>query len=525
MDIRYKIFLCALLAPMTALAAPVVNNDVRTVPRGIPITIDVLNNDFDDTGDTLTVVADAIVQPANGRVVVNSDGGITYTPNAAYIGPDQFLYTVQNSQGQQGSATVSITVVSNLVDYATNDNGRSVVSAIESICASLSGLDLSDEIIGRQQLAARCEALLALRADESPEGQLALARALEQIAPEETLSLTKVGSNASQLQTKMVSNRLMQLGSGIGAAAQGGLTWNAGRQGAAAGDGDLFSKIGFFASLQLEDAEKDRSASEAGFDYSANGLSLGADYAFSQDWFVGGAFGLTKNDLDYKNNGGKVQADIYTVIIFSTYHVGNFNFDAQLGGGNSNVDIARYMNYSVPGESNFTTKTDGQTSGSQWFLSLQTQYTWSRKALTLFPSAKINYTGSRVKGYADNNASGWEVVLDDQKIEKFDIEAGVQATYAINTSWGVVIPNADFTLYSNLNNSQDTVSGYFAYAPTSANSFALDAEDPDSLYYQLGVGSSVIFPGGNTGFIGLRKTLGYDDFTSLQLQAGMRMEF
>lgn len=527
MDIRHGLTLFLLLAPSLALAVPVANTDTRSVPQGVPITIDVLNNDFDDDGDSLSIVADSIVGPENGRVIVNSDGGIQYIPAAGFIGQDQFQYTVVDDSSAQETAvgTVIINVVAaNISGIPQTQNELGVAQALDAICGELANAEtLSDASVGTIELASRCEAL-SLLATADPD---AAQRVIQQIAPEETLSLAKVGSNASQFQAKMVGSRMMQLGSGISTASQGGLSWSSqrGNGGGAAGDDSLFAKLGFFASMQLEDAEKDRSDAEAGFDYSANGLTMGMDYAINTDWFVGGALGLTSNDLDYNDNGGTVKADIATFIAFSTLHKGNFSFDLQLGGGNSNVDIARYMDYEITGFEHFQTKTKGQTSGSQWFLSMQTQYIWSSNALTLYPSAKLNYSGSRVKGYADNNAGGWEVVLGDQKVQRFSFETGIQATYAINTSWGVVIPNAEVNLIADLDTSQDMVTGYFAFAPTNSLSFGMEAEDPDSMYYQLGLGASAIFPGGNSGFVGLRQTLGYEDYSSLQFQVGLRLEF
>ena len=49
--------------------------------------------------------------PANGTVVNNGDGTITYTPNAEFIGEDQFDYTVKDDDGAVSNvATVTITV-------------------------------------------------------------------------------------------------------------------------------------------------------------------------------------------------------------------------------------------------------------------------------------------------------------------------------------------------------------------------------------------------------------------------------
>ena len=69
-----------------------------------------LANDTDpDTGDTRTITA--ITQPANGTVAITGGGtGVTYTPNAGYVGPDTFTYTITDAAGATDSATVSVTV-------------------------------------------------------------------------------------------------------------------------------------------------------------------------------------------------------------------------------------------------------------------------------------------------------------------------------------------------------------------------------------------------------------------------------
>ncbi len=64
--------------------------------------IDVLANDTDADGDTLTVTHD---QPSHGTYA----GGV-YTPAANYHGPDSFTYTVDDGNGAIDTATVSVTV-------------------------------------------------------------------------------------------------------------------------------------------------------------------------------------------------------------------------------------------------------------------------------------------------------------------------------------------------------------------------------------------------------------------------------
>ena len=86
--------------------APVVLDDNATTDENSPVTVDVLANDTDPDGDTLTV--DSVTQPTNGSVT-NNGTDVTYTPDANYSGSDTFTYTATDGTDTQ-TATVTITI-------------------------------------------------------------------------------------------------------------------------------------------------------------------------------------------------------------------------------------------------------------------------------------------------------------------------------------------------------------------------------------------------------------------------------
>ncbi|GFM24908.1 MULTISPECIES: Ig-like domain-containing protein [Mycobacteriaceae] len=90
--------------------APVATGDAATVTENSTANvIDVLANDTDADGDSLTVTA--VSTPTHGTAAVSSDGlSVTYTPDADFNGSDTFTYTVTDTAGDTGTATVSITV-------------------------------------------------------------------------------------------------------------------------------------------------------------------------------------------------------------------------------------------------------------------------------------------------------------------------------------------------------------------------------------------------------------------------------
>ena len=89
-----------------APATPV--DDLAVTDEDTAVVINVLGNDTDPEDDPLTVV-DAS-EPANGVVVINANGTVTYTPNAGFNGTDTFEYTVEDAGGNYSSALVTVQV-------------------------------------------------------------------------------------------------------------------------------------------------------------------------------------------------------------------------------------------------------------------------------------------------------------------------------------------------------------------------------------------------------------------------------
>ncbi|MEK8048022.1 Ig-like domain-containing protein, partial [Ideonella margarita] len=119
--------------------APVANDDTVTVTEGTPVSGNVLGNDTDTDGDTLTVMAVTVdrngdgtpdtVTPGTpvtittggtpvGTLLVNPDGTFTFTPAPDYNGPvPPVTYTVTDGQG--GTDTGTLTLVVSPVDDAS----------------------------------------------------------------------------------------------------------------------------------------------------------------------------------------------------------------------------------------------------------------------------------------------------------------------------------------------------------------------------------------------------------------------
>ncbi len=112
---------------------PVANPEAETTPEDTPVSGNVLSNDSDVEGDTLTVTAATVDTDGDGTpealalgtatpltnaagdpigtLTLGTDGAFTFTPAADYDGPvPQVAYTVADGNGGTASSTLDITI-------------------------------------------------------------------------------------------------------------------------------------------------------------------------------------------------------------------------------------------------------------------------------------------------------------------------------------------------------------------------------------------------------------------------------
>lgn len=113
-----------------------VNDDVTSTEQGTDVTISWRANDNDiPTSGTITAT-----NPSNGTIVLNdngtvtnpSDDNITYVPNPGYSGTDSFEYTVCDTNGNCGTATITVVVTSQQI---LDSDGDGILDSFEDLNA------------------------------------------------------------------------------------------------------------------------------------------------------------------------------------------------------------------------------------------------------------------------------------------------------------------------------------------------------------------------------------------------------
>ena len=114
-------------------------DDSSTAQSGVPVSINVLDNDKDADGDIKTIID--VTQGTKGGEVKNNTSSVTYTSTPGFVGTDSFTYTI--SDGFYNSkATVTVTV-----SYVPPANQDPI--AENDTAAAQSGIPLQIDVLNK----------------------------------------------------------------------------------------------------------------------------------------------------------------------------------------------------------------------------------------------------------------------------------------------------------------------------------------------------------------------------------------
>ena len=98
---------------------PVANPDTASLPWNQSLDVDVLANDTDSDGDTLTVTQ---VTSEFGTVVILANQQLSYTPATDFIGTDVLVYSITDGKGGTASSELTVVVSGNTAPTTVDDS-------------------------------------------------------------------------------------------------------------------------------------------------------------------------------------------------------------------------------------------------------------------------------------------------------------------------------------------------------------------------------------------------------------------
>nr|WP_067293656.1 Ig-like domain-containing protein [Marinobacterium profundum] len=127
--------------------APVAQDDTASTLEAEGVTINVLSNDSDADGDSLSVAS--FTQASNGSVIAEG-ASLRYVPNAGFSGTDGFSYVATDGKDLSGSAWVSVSVTAvsaNTAPVALDDSAEVAKDSAVSIAVLANDSDIDGDTI------------------------------------------------------------------------------------------------------------------------------------------------------------------------------------------------------------------------------------------------------------------------------------------------------------------------------------------------------------------------------------------
>jgi outer membrane autotransporter protein len=167
---------------------------------------------------------------------------------------------------------------------------------------------------------------------------------------------------------------------------------------------------------------------------------------------------------------------------------------------------------------------EGKTHSNEFNIGTVIGYDFVIKNLTIGPRVGVNYLDRRLAGYEETGTTGLELIYDNQNISSLTTTAGVFASVAISTRWGVLVPQATAEYVHEFLNDQRTV-GFRLVDTLSRPRFLFQTDHPDRNFFNLGLGAVFVLPGGMSTFVNVRELVGYSTRRATNVTAGLRLAF
>lgn len=377
-----------------------------------------------------------------------------------------------------------------------------------------------------------------------------LADGLQHIATEELAASGQLGTEVGSNRINIGINRLVEVRRGAKGFSIAGLSPGSntllaansqqldsysGERGGAAGDSEVWDKLGVFITGNYSTGDRDRTRRTDSFDFDTYGATLGMDYRFTENLILGAA--ITYNDLDSDFDkrstvpGGGVDADSWGGFVYGTYYQDRFYIDGLAGYASSDYDVRRKINITnnnsnVFGGEDIKASVKGSPDSDDYTASIGGGYHFGQGALSYGPYGRLSYLKVEVDDYKESGAGkfGLNLDVDGQDWKSVTSVLGGQISYASSREYGVLMPQGRLAWVHEYEDDSTRMKATYVDDPRNNTLLAI-TDDPDSDYFELGVGVSAVFKNGVQAFFNYDTILGMDDFTIHMFTLGGRWEF
>jgi len=288
---------------------------------------------------------------------------------------------------------------------------------------------------------------------------------------------------------------------------------------------NLPSGLGLFISGNVESLDRDKTTFGDGFDSTVLGTTAGADFRFNDMFLAGGAFNYVNRDGDF-DGGGDFNTDSFGGLIYgSVMPIPAMFLDITLGYTSHDYDLKRPVEYVTLGGTPFGGNAKSDSDGDEFLIRAVAGYDYTIRNITVGPRVGLNYTHLSIDDYKESNAGGIGLEYDDQTVKSLQSTVGLQGSMAINTSYGVWLPQAMAEYVHEFENDRRNIKVQFT-EDNRANptKFNFNNDKPDRDFFNLGIGTVLVLPNGIQPFVNFRAMVGNDRFDNYAGTVGVRIE-
>ncbi|MFJ2993461.1 autotransporter domain-containing protein [Pandoraea sp. NPDC087047] len=201
--------------------------------------------------------------------------------------------------------------------------------------------------------------------------------------------------------------------------------------GAGAGDDKRFA---YWTAGSVDFGFANTAAQRAGFTFTTGGVTMGADYRFSDQFSLGAGVGYGHDSTDVGSSGTRSTGDSYSGALYASFRpIPTLFVDAVAGFGTLSFDSRRW----VVDASDFAS---GTRRGQQFFASLSAGYEYRSDDWLFSPYGRLTASRSTLDQYSESGAGLNALTYFKQNVNTLSGTLGVRAGFAKATRIGTFSP-------------------------------------------------------------------------------------
>jgi uncharacterized protein with beta-barrel porin domain len=421
-------------------------------------------------------------------------------------------------------------VGADLFEAAQNTPQRAAAVLLDAACEDLVSEEMA--VDGVQSELGRLACNLADSSVSNDEAQAALqVTAWEEVATQGTFSVEVSNHQLLSLTGRLRALRLGATGFDIrglafnldGRVVPASLLVASADETSGTGVPPAMKRLGVFVSGTMSFGDRDATSTEDGFDFTTVGITGGVDYRFTDSFILGVAFGYTSLDADLDADEDEVEADSYSVALYSTYYVGDLFLDFMASGGMADYKMTRNIRY-VTATDSVDKTAFSDTDGTHYAFAFGAGYEFRVVRAIFGPYTQVNYLKSNIDGFREQGAAEFNLEIGDQEVESLLSVLGVQISYPVRGAFGTLLPQLRAEWRHEFKNDSRSLTARLINNPTGPVA-VISSDDPDRDYFNVAAGVVAALTGGTTVALEYETVLGLEDITNHIIRARLRVNF